>query len=265
MLLEEFDPARNAVIEPEMIAKKIDGFPEVTVSCFSKSLFDSVLRVFDAKKIGELHFAFGRNPVYEVVYKGQRFALFQSYVGEPTCAAQYEDLIAMGSKRLILLGNCGVLDRSIEDCGIIIPTAALRDEGTSYHYRPPGDSLEVNHKYRELFKEILRECGYPWVEGVTWTTDAPYRETREKIARRKAQGAICVEMECAGMQALCDFRNTEFFQFLYAGDNLDHTDWEPRSLSGETRLDEKTKIMFLAFELGLKLISKNVGALTERP
>ena len=162
MLLEEFDPARNAVIEPEMVAKKIDGFPEVTVSCFSKSLFDSVLRVFDAKKIGELHFAFGRNPVYEVVYKGQRFALFQSCVGEPTCAAQYEDLIAMGSKRLILLGNCGVLDRSIEDCGIIIPTAALRDEGTSYHYQPPSDSLAVNHKYRELSK---MSCGNAAIPG----------------------------------------------------------------------------------------------------
>ena len=50
MLLEEFDPARNAVIEPEMVAKKIDGFPEVSVSCFSKSLFDSVLGVLTRKR-----------------------------------------------------------------------------------------------------------------------------------------------------------------------------------------------------------------------
>lgn len=61
-------------------------------------------------------------------------------------------------------------------------------------------------------------------------------------------------MECAGMQALCDFRNTEFFQFIYAGDNLDHDTWDPRSLSGEMRLDDKRKIMFLAFELGLKIM-----------
>ena len=251
MLLEEFDPARTAVIEPEMVAKPVENFPEVTVSCFSKFLFDRALAIFEPKKIAELHFAFGRNPVYEVVYKGKRFALFQSYVGEPTCVAQYEDLIAMGSKRLILLGNCGVLDRAIEDCGVIIPTAALRDEGTSFHYAPAGDVIEVNRKYRELFKEVLMECGYPWVEGITWTTDAPYRETRGKITRRKAQGAICVEMECAGMQALCDFRETEFF---YAGDNLDHSSWEPRSLAGDLRLDDKTKIMFLAFELGLKIL-----------
>ena len=164
------------------------------------------------------------------------------------------DLMAMGSKQLILLGNGGVLDRSIEDCGIIIPTLALRDEGTSYHYLKPSDTMEVNKRYRQEFREVLQKSGYPFVEGTTWTTDAPYRETREKVARRRAQGAVCVEMECAGMQAVCDFRGTGFFQFFYAGDNLDHSAWEPRSISGDARLDDKAKIMFLAFELGLRII-----------
>ena len=41
--------------------------------------------------------------------KGKRFAMFKSMVGEPLCVGQYEEIIAMGSKRLILLGNCGVL------------------------------------------------------------------------------------------------------------------------------------------------------------
>ena len=254
MLLEEYDSQRRAVINPDMIASRMDSFPEVTVSCFSKHLFDSVLALFDAKKIAEIHSAPGLNPVYQVEYGGKAFALFQSMVGEPLCVSQYEDLMAMGSKRLILLGNCGVLDKTIEDCGIIIPTAAIRDEGTSYHYAPPGDMIAVNRAYRPVFKEVLSACGYPYTEGITWTTDACYRETREKVNRRKAQGAICVEMECAGMQAVCDFRGTEFFQFFYAGDNLDHSSWDPRSLSGETRLDDKARIMMLAFELGLKIM-----------
>ena len=144
-----------------------------------------------------------------------------------------------------------MLDKNIEDCGIIIPTAAIRDEGTSYHYMKSGDMLAVNHLYREEFKEVLQAYGYPYVEGVTWTTDAFYRETRDN--RRKAQGAVCVDMECAGMQALCDYRGTEFFQFFYAGDNLDHATWELRSLNGDTKIDDKCKIMYLAFELGLKI------------
>lgn len=146
------------------------------------------------------------------------------------------------------------LDKKIEDCGIIIPTKAIRDEGTSYHYAESCDTINVNHKYKDAFKEVLKEFGYPYVEGITWTTDAIYRETRDKVDKRKEMGAVCVEMECAGMQALCDFRETEFFQFFYAGDNLDHSSWDPRSLSGSARLDDKSKIMLLAFELGLKIM-----------
>lgn len=254
MLLEEFDTDVDAFINPNMVVGKIENFPEVTVSCFSKQLFDKVLSFFDAKKIAEIHSAVGRNPVYEIKYNDKRFAFFQSRVGEPLCVAEYEDVIAMGSKRLILYGNCGVLDKSIEDCGIIIPTLAIRDEGTSYHYLAPSDTIPVNKKYKEEFKAVLAEAGYTYVEGTTWTTDAPYRETRGKIARRKQQGAICVEMECAGMQAVCDFRGTDFFQFFYAGDNLDHSSWDPRSLSGDAKLDDKTKIAFLALELGLRIM-----------
>lgn len=257
MLLNEFDSERCAVINPDMIINKVPDFPDVTVSCFSKELFDNMLKFLDAKPLCSLHSAVGRRTVYEVIYKGERFAFYQSYVGEPLCVADYEDMLAMGSKCLILLGNCGVLDKNIEDCGIIIPTKAIRDEGCSYRYAPAGDTIDVNTKYTDLFTEVLEERCYPYVSGITWTTDAMYRETRGKVERRKAQGAVCVEMECAGMQALCNFRGTDFFQFFYAGDNLDHSEWEPRSVSGDVRLDDKSKIALLAFELGLKIKFKN--------
>lgn len=256
MLLEEFDANKTAIINPDMCVEKIENFPEVTISCFSEELFNEVLEFFRAKEIASVHSASGLNPIYEVTYKGKRFAMFKSMVGEPLCVGQYEEIIAMGSKRLILLGNCGVLDKRIEDCGIIIPIKAVRDEGTSYHYAKPCDTIDVNHNYRDEFKKVLKEFGYPYVEGITWTTDACYRETRDKVNKRKEMGAVCVEMECAGMQALCDFRGTEFFQFFYAGGNLDHSSWEPRSLSGSARLDDKSKIMLLAFELGLKILEK---------
>ncbi len=255
MLLYEFDPAKKAVIDPEMCTSPVENFPEVTVACFSGKLFRSVLSFFEGEKICEIHTAVGYNPVYRVRYKGMDFAFFQARVGEPLCVAEYEDLMAMGSKRLVMLGTCGVLDKNIEDCGIIIPTAALRDEGTSYHYAPPSDMIPVNGKYKALFKEVLSEFGYSYVEGMTWTTDAPYRETRAKVESRKAMGAVCVDMECAGMQALCDFRGTDFFQFFYAADNLDNSTWERRSLSGADRLDDKSRIALLAFELGLRMVA----------
>ena len=74
MLLAEFDREANAVINPDMVTERIENFPAVTISCFSKKLFDRVLAAFEAKKLTDIHSAVGLNPVYEVEYKGKRFA-----------------------------------------------------------------------------------------------------------------------------------------------------------------------------------------------
>ena len=90
-------------------------------------------------------------PVYEVIYKGKRLALYKARLGAPACVGCFEDIIPMGAKRIILLGNCGVLEKTIADCAVIIPERAIRDEGTSYHYAEASDYIEVNKKYKELF------------------------------------------------------------------------------------------------------------------
>ena len=253
MLLEEFDETRSAVINPDYAHPRLPGFPETMVSVFSHHLFSALAEFLGGRIIAETHDVDGIWPVYEVTYGGKRFAFYKARLGAPACVGSFEDVIGFGAKRIILLGNCGVLDRNIKDCGIIIPTRAIRDEGTSYHYAPAADYIDVNRKYRADFKAVCEEFGYPYIEGTTWTTDAFYRETPKKIETRKKMGAVCVEMECAAMQALCDFRGVEFFQFLYAGDNLDHSSWEPRSLSGTAKLDEKQKIALLAFELACRI------------
>ena len=253
MLLTEFDKSRHAVIDPEMTMHKVENFPETVVSVFSRQLFDAIVRFLDGRPIAESHDVDGIWPVYEVNYNGKCVGFYKGRLGAPACVGCFEEIVAMGAKRIILLGNCGVLDKTIKDCGIIIPTRAIRDEGTSYHYAPAADFIDVNVRYIDEFKTVLDTFGYPYVEGTTWTTDAFFRETPKKIAARKEMGAICVEMECAAMQAMCNFRNVEFFQFLYAGDNLDHSNWDPRSLSGNARLDDKQKIALLAFELAYRI------------
>lgn len=253
MLLTEFDFTKDAVINPDMVHTPIENFPETVISIFSHHLFNKIVSVLGGVQIAQTKDVDGIWPVYEVTYQGRRFAMYKARLGAPACVGSFEDIIPMGAKRLILLGNCGVLDSSITDCGIIIPNRAIRDEGTSYHYAPASDYIDVNTKYIDLFTAVLQEHGYPYVMGTTWTTDAFYRETRSKVTRRKEMGAICVEMECAAMQAMCNFRGVEFLQFLYAGDNLDNTKWDPRSLSGLSRLDEKEKIALLGFELACRI------------
>ena len=75
MLLEEFDANKTAIINPDMCVEKIENFPEVTISCFSEKLFNEVLKFFRAKEIASVHSASGLNPIYEVTYKGKRFAM----------------------------------------------------------------------------------------------------------------------------------------------------------------------------------------------
>jgi uridine phosphorylase len=199
------------------------------VSVFSHHLFSALLEFLGGKKIAETHDVDGIWPVYEVTYQGKRFAFYKARLGAPACVGSFEDVIAFGTKRIILLGNCGVLDASIRDCGIIIPTRASRDEGTSYHYAPPADYIDVNQKYIPEFKAVCNQFGYPYVEGTTWTTDGFYRETPKKMEARKKMGAICVEMECAALMACAAKRGVKIGQLLYTADTLaDPSCYDPR-------------------------------------
>ena len=253
MLLNEFDSDKNAILYPEKVESKIEGFPKIGVSCFSKKLIDKYVEVFNPKVIAELSSANGKIPVYEMDYRGTKIAFFMSRVGAPACIAGYEEITVMGVEKLILFGTCGVLDKNIEDCSIIIPTSALRDEGTSYHYMESTDEVSVNEKYIDLFEQLLEDYNYSHTKGKVWTIDAPYRETPTKMQKRKEQGCVCVDMECSAMSVVSKFREKELFQFFYAADNLDTDNWDIRSLGNDVNLDVKEKIVLLAFELATKI------------
>ena len=249
MILTDFDECKTSTFDPNEVENIIPNFPKVGITCFSKKLMDRFAEAFHGEVIATIKNANGKVPVYKINYKGKEFAIFMSRVGAPACTVSYEEVLAMGLEKLIMFGTCGVLDSKIDDLAIIIPTSAIRDEGTSYHYKEASDEIEVNQKYKEEFIEILNKNNITYTQGKTWTTDAPYRETRAKVLKRKEQGCLCVEMECASMAAVAQFRNKEVFQFFYAADNLDSHTWDPRSLENDARLDEKEKIIYLVLEL----------------
>ena len=85
-----------------------------------------------------------RHSLYRIFVGGRELALFNAPVGASACVAILEDLIAFGMKKMVLFGTCGVLDEDIKETSIIIPTVAIRDEGTSYHYQVASDEIEVN-------------------------------------------------------------------------------------------------------------------------
>ena len=191
--------------------------------------------------------------MYRAAYKGKEIALFMIDVGAPMSVAMLEEVFAMGVRNVIVFGTCGVLDREIEDCSILIPNRAVRDEGTSYHYAPAENEIEVNENYLGLFTELLEAMNIHYTVGKVWTTDAFYRETAEKVKRRKEQGCICVDMECSANAAAAGFRGRELFQFFYAADNLDAEQWDIRSLGNDAKLMEKDRIAMIALELAVRI------------
>lgn len=256
MILEEFDENKLAVINAFDIINPIDEFPKIAVSCFARATFNRLVTQLKGVKITSTSIANMEIPIYKVNYNGIEVALFMSYVGAPGCIAVIEDIFAMGAEKLIIFGTCGVLDSSIEDCSIIIPNMAIRDEGTSFHYCPPSYEIAVNLKYTDIFTNILENYKLKYHIGKVWTTDGIYRETRDKVKLRKSQGCICVDMECSAIAALAQFREKDIFHFFYAADNLDCEEWDKRSLSNESNLTQKDKIATLALELALCIGSK---------
>ena len=254
MLLHEFDPSETAIFNPSTVFAPVEGMPKVAVSCFSCVTFDRMLALFpDAVQIAEMKTASHYFPVYQVRYKDVELALYMSGVGAPLCTSCQEEIYALGADCLVLFGTCGVLDRNIGDCAVILPTKAMRDEGTSYHYAPAGDEIQANRRYGQLFLDLMTELHLPCVHGKCWTTDSMYRETREKTARRKAAGCICVDMECASVAAVAQFRKKDALHFFYAADNLDSAEWDERSLSNFANLEEKDRIALLALEAARRI------------
>lgn len=227
--------------------------PEVAVGVFSRHLFYDIVEKFSCNEVGYIANANMERNVYILKYKDQEITFFMAGIGGPMISADIEELHVQGVKKFIIFGNCGVLDSGIEDCSIIIPTKAFRDEGTSYHYVEASDTIDLSDKYTNNFIEILNKYDFDYVKGYTWTTDAFYRETRDKINYFKEKGALCVEMEGASIAAVCKRLGIDYFTFYYAGDNLDGVEWDERSLSGLTNIDKKKKVMTLALELSSKM------------
>ena len=159
--------------------------------------------------------------VYTMDVHGTTVSFVHAWVGAPAVAGIMELVIAHGARNIIACGGCGVLDKEIELGAVLIPTSAVRHEGTSYHYVPPGREVAIDADVVRAIGATLRRHGIAGTECKTWTTDGFYRETDKKIALRKAEGCMCVEMECSAAAAVAQFRNVKFGQLLYAGDNLD--------------------------------------------
>ena len=138
--------------------------------------------------------------------RNHRFGIIGRAVGAAFSVLLAEQLFASGCRFLVSLSSAG----QIADLGrppyFVAIERALRDEGTSYHYLPPSRYAPADPLLFERMLPALRRTRVPLHVGASWTTDAPFRETRAKVARRRSEGLLTVEMEAAGLYAFAAAR-----------------------------------------------------------
>ena len=223
----EFDPSRAARINASDFLDP--SLPEHCVITFFRKELNEFAEAHGLEPVAFLHSEILDIPIYEYTHQGRRLCVTMPFSTAPGAAGTVEELRAMGCNRFIVCGGAGCLTEGMAVGGIILPTSALRDEGTSYHYLKPSREVACHQAALETVKRGLTELGIPFTTGKTWTTDAFYRETADLVALRKAEGCVTVEMEAAAFFAVSAYYGLPLAQLLYAGDDVSGAEWNSRN------------------------------------
>ena len=146
-------------------------------------------------------------------------------IGAPAITSIADELMAWGVKRLAILSLAGGLQPDLAPGSIVIADRAMRDEGTSYHYLPPAKDVQASPALASALSIALEARGIPSTIGVVWSTDAPYRETREEAEFYRGEGVKAVDMESAGLFAAAQVRGAEATSVFVIGDSLAGPRW----------------------------------------
>ncbi len=217
----EFDPDPVGVFDPA--GPSPDGHvPRYAVACHFVDLVN--LARAEAEIVMPLPSGL---PLLRIRHRDGWAGFFYPGQGAPLAAASVERVITAGCSSIVACGDAGTLTgRPRGD--LIIVRAAVRDEGTSYHYLPPAREVTAADRDLDKLIEAAGAIGWDHTVGKTWTTDGLFRETRGRIEQRRNEGCLVVEMEAAALMAVASFRRVRFGQYLYVGDDVSGPEWRER-------------------------------------
>ena len=238
MIRHGFDGGEE-LLKPVHLSQPVEGFPKTVLVTFQRKVVEALQKRLPVEAVSTIS-ACVEVPIYRFSYQGQTLGLYLTTIGGPATVGILEEVWVKGAEKVLLFGTCGGLDAALPAGHLIVPTAAYRDEGTSFHYLPPSDYVEV--PTAERLAAIFDELALPYVRSRTWTTDAIYRETPGKAA----------EMECASVMAAGQFRGKPVYQFLYTADSLAGSRWE-RGLLGAHPESDYERYLSIALETAIRL------------
>lgn len=195
--------------------KNIDNgkVPDVCILDPDSDLVDYLIRTNRAT-INEC-WACYHTQLYNVKQNDFEFAVLGCAVRSSFAVLIAEQLFVSGCKTLISVTSAGIIKPAKNNSKFVLIEQALRDEGTSYHYISPSETCNINP---DLFQNLISY--YHTIDlsietGISWTTDAPYRETQTAIDAAKNLNAVCVEMEAAALYAFAKAKNKNIICFAH--------------------------------------------------
>lgn len=145
-------------------------------------------------------------------------------VGAPMAVLSLEKLIALGCQKVIVFGSCGALSDSLSIADIFLPVSGVSEEGTSKHYPLQTEPSSSPTLVTALLEDLAQQ-GLPARTGKIWTTDAPYRETREKVEHYRACQIDAVDMEFTALISVAAFRGIDLSAVMVVSDSLAGDQW----------------------------------------
>ena len=172
--------------------------PNAVIFAPQKSLANYVLRRHSTRQVkgflGEFHLLKRTNG---------KLALSTGFgIGAPVIAGLADEFAALGVQQFVLIGMAGGIQPELAAGNLVLSTGAIRGEGVSGHYLPVSPQVETSAKLTHGIQEILENQNHPPSLGLTWTTDAPFRERRKDVLEYQKQRVLAVDMEAAALLAV---------------------------------------------------------------
>jgi len=158
--------------------------------------------------------------LYTFEHEGERFGIIGCAVGSSFAVLVAEQLFASGCRFLVSITSAGQIAPSRPTPFFILIDRALRDEGTSHHYLPPALFAAADPALTGPIMDRLMASPLAVLQGTTWTTDAPFRETEAAIRQAREHGAVAVEMEAAALYAFARARDRPVLCFAHVTNQM---------------------------------------------
>lgn len=200
--------------------KSLRTLPSKAILCFSPTAINSLQDEFE-----QSYLSLGAriSP-----WQGQQVIVVSDFgIGAPAAVAQLEQIVACGVESVLVIGSAGALKSHLQPGQIIVCEGAFADEGTSRHYGANSEIIVPSLEQSKNWKLFLQGKEAKIQSGLSWTTDAPYRESIAEVNYYSERGALSVEMEASAMFQAGHILNCSVSAAFVISDLLTTSGWQP--------------------------------------